>query len=397
MNKSVKIIWLLSLAHALNDTLQSVVTASYPLIKEELSLSFSQIGFITFFYQISASILQPLLGGYFDKHPNPRALIAGVIASAIGIIIISQAQSYPLILLAVSLLGMGSSIFHPEASRLTRIAAKGREGYSQSLFQVGGNVGSAMGPLIVVFILSMRGREDFAYCLILSAISIYCVSRISHWAKKASPLHQAMQKASNIRNPFSKRKTIIIIAGLLLLMSSKFIYVESLRSYFNFYLIEKFDLSISQSQLVLFLFLISTAAGTITGGHFSDRIGHRRMIWISILGASPFALMLPHAGLQGCIVLSMIAGFILASAFPTMVVYAQKLLPRKIGLVSGLFFGFAFGIAGISSTLVGYLADIYGLERIFDYWAYTPLLGFIALFLPDAEKTKTNIEIQPSH
>jgi FSR family fosmidomycin resistance protein-like MFS transporter len=384
-----RILLALSAAHCMNDALQSVIPAVYPVLKEELALSFGQIGLITLVYQSSASVFQPLTGLYFDKRPSPFSLPLGMLFTLAGLVSLALATTLPWVLASVFTVGIGSSTFHPEASRLTYLASGGRRGLAQSLFQVGGNVGGSLGPLLVALWIAPYGRRHMADFALLAGLAIGVMLPVSHWYRqRLLLLRQGRQSSSpgRLSPPLPRGKTVRSILVLLFLIFSKYIYMASLSGYYTFYLMEKFGLGIQHSQFLLFVFALSTAAGTLIGGPVGDRIGRKYVIWASILGAAPFALLMPHADLFGTVVLTFCSGLVLASAFPAILVYAQELLPYKLGLVSGLFFGFAFGVAGIASAVLGRMADLYGIEAVYRACAYMPLLGLIAWFLPDLKK-----------
>lgn len=382
-----RILFAISFAHLLNDMMQSVIPSIYPMIKENYQLSFSQIGWITFTFQLTASLLQPFVGHYTDRNPKPYSFAIGMLFTLSGMVLLASASSYPGLLLAVALVGTGSSIFHPEASKVAYFASGGKRGLAQSIFQIGGNTGSAIGPLLVAAIVIPAGQRHVLWFLVAASLGILVLMRVGNWYKthlfvRASNKHHLQEKKPTL----SKQRVIASIVILLLLIFSKYFYLTSITSYYTFYLIQKFNLSVQQSQFHLFLFLASVAVGTLAGGPLGDRFGRKIIIWVSILGIAPFTLMLPHANLFWTSVLSIIIGVIMASAFSAILVYAQELLPGKIGLVSGLFFGFAFGIAGIGSALLGKLADYAGLATVFELCAYLPLLGIITAFLPNLKK-----------
>lgn len=378
----------LSISHCLNDLLQAVITASYPLFKEDLGLSFAQIGLITLIYQMSASVFQPITGLLFDKRPLAWSLPIGMTFSLVGLICLAFSSSIHLIMASVFLIGIGSSVLHPEASRITFLASGGKRGLAQSLFQVGGNLGGSLGPLLVALVVAPYGRHNIALFAILACIAILVMIPICRWYR--SYLNHIKRRPAQakafIERPLSPRMTYFAIAILLVLIFSKHIYMASLNSYYTFYLIDKFDVSIQQSQLFLFVFLFATAAGTLLGGPIGDRIGRKYVIWVSIVGTAPFSLLMPHVGLAWTVALSFCAGLILSSAFPAILLYAQELLPNKLGLISGLFFGFAFGVAGIASAVLGNMADKFGIEAIYNACAFMPLLGLVAWFLPDLKR-----------
>lgn len=374
--------------HCLNDLLQSVVSAVYPMLKEDLSLSFAQIGLITLVYQIAASVFQPLVGLAFDRRPYVGSLPLGMVFSTAGIALFAFAMSLPVVLVAVFLVGVGSSTLHPEASRITSLASHGRRGLAQSIFQVGGNFGTSIGPLAVALVVAPHGRRYVALFLIVSAMAFYVMRTICRWYSGylAAAAKTGREKTSQRRAPLSYGRTVFAISVLLVLIFSKYIYMASLTNYYTFYLIDRFGVSIKSSQILLFVFLVATAAGTLAGGPVGDRYGRKPVIWASILGTAPFSLLMPHCGLAATVVLSFCAGFMLSSAFPAILLYSQELLPNKLGLVSGLFFGFAFGVAGVASAVLGEFADVYGINAIFDFCAYMPLIGLVACFLPNLKK-----------
>jgi FSR family fosmidomycin resistance protein-like MFS transporter len=383
-----RILIALSIVHCMNDSLQSIISAVYPILKNDLALSFGQIGLITLVYQSSASVFQPLVGLYFDKRPSPWSLPMGMLFTLTGLLSMAFADTLPWVMGSVFFIGMGSSTFHPEASRLTSLASGGKRGLAQSLFQVGGNVGGSLGPLLVALWIAPYGRQHIADFALLAAIGICVMLPISRWYRRRLQLLRKGDPSLAARQapPLSKGKTVFSIVILSLLIFSKYIYTASLSSFYTFYLIEKFDVTVQHSQLLLFVFCISTAIGTLIGGPVGDKIGRKYVIWGSILGAAPFALLMPHANLFWTVVLTFCVGMIIASAFPAILVYAQELLPYKLGLVSGLFFGFAFGIAGVASAVLGNMADRYGIEAIYNICAYMPLLGLITWLLPDLKK-----------
>jgi FSR family fosmidomycin resistance protein-like MFS transporter len=386
-----RILIALSAAHCMNDALQSVISAAYPILRDDLSLSFGQIGLITLVYQSSASVFQPLTGLYFDRWPSPWSLPGGMVFTLAGLLSLAFADTLPWVLASVFTVGIGSSTFHPEASRLTSLASGGKRGLAQSLFQVGGNIGGSLGPLLVALWIAPYGRRHIADFALLAAIAICVMWPVSRWYRQRLLLLRQGGGGRSADNPFApplpKGKTILSILILLFLIFSKYIYTASLSSFYTFYLIEKFDVSVQHSQLLLFVFAFSTAIGTLIGGPIGDRIGRKYVIWASILGTAPFALLMPHANLFWTVVLSFCIGLVIASAFPAILVYAQELLPYKLGLVSGLFFGFAFGVAGIASAVLGKMADLYGIEAIYNLCAYLPLLGLITWFLPNLKKS----------
>lgn len=387
-----RILVALSICHCLNDTLQSVISAVYPLFKEDLGLSFAQIGLITLVYQSAASVCQPLTGLFFDKWPSAWSLPTGMSFTLVGLLSLAFANTLPLVLCSVALVGIGSSVFHPEASRLTSLASGGKRGLAQSLFQVGGNLGGSLGPLLAAVFVAPYGRRHIALFTILAFTAIMVMIPVGHWYKSfLLRLRKAEGETlkTSVCRPLPMGKTVFSIAILLILIFSKYIYMASLNSYYTFYLIHKFGVSVQASQLYLFVFLIATAIGTLLGGPIGDRVGRKYVIWASILGAAPFTLIMPHVeNLYLTTVLSFCVGLILSSAFPAILVYAQELLPYKLGLISGLFFGFAFGVAGIASAVLGNMADRYGIEAVYNVCGYMPLIGLVTWFLPDLKKKR---------
>ena len=387
-----RILVALSICHCLNDTLQSVISAVYPLFKEDLGLSFAQIGLITLVYQSAASVCQPVTGLFFDKWPSAWSLPTGMSFTLVGLLSLAFANTLPLVLCSVALVGIGSSVFHPEASRLTSLASGGKRGLAQSLFQVGGNLGGSLGPLLAAVFVAPYGRRHIALFTILAFTAIMVMIPVGHWYKSfLLRLRKAEGETlkTSVCRPLPMGKTVFSIAILLILIFSKYIYMASLNSYYTFYLIHKFGVSVQASQLYLFVFLIATAIGTLLGGPIGDRVGRKYVIWASILGAAPFTLIMPHVeNLYLTTILSFCVGLTLSSAFPAILVYAQELLPYKLGLISGLFFGFAFGVAGIASAVLGNMADRYGIEAVYNVCGYMPLIGLVTWFLPDLKKKR---------
>ena len=378
----------LSMSHLLNDLLQSVLTASYPLLKEDLALNFAQIGTITLVYQLAASVFQPVVGLFFDKYPVSWSLTLATTFTMLGIVGLAYAPSMLLILISVFIIGLGSSVLHPEASRITSLASGGKRGLAQSLFQVGGNLGGSLGPLLLALLVAPYGRNRIVVFVLFALFAYIVAHPIGKWFKgylEQMKVQHVEMKVQNER-PLSTGLTLFAIFILMILIFSKYIYMASLTSYYTFYLIERFGVSVQLSQICLFVFLVATAVGTLVGGPVGDRIGRKSVIWISILGTAPFSLLMSHVGLWATVALSFCVGFMLSSAFPAILLYAQELLPYRLGLVSGLFFGFAFGIAGIASAVLGNYADTYGIEMVYKVCAYTPLLGLVAWFLPELKK-----------
>jgi MFS transporter, FSR family, fosmidomycin resistance protein len=376
----------ISFSHFLNDMMQSLIVAIYPLLKGEFHLSFAQVGVITLTYQICASVLQPLIGVYTDKHPKPYSLSLGMGFTLIGMATLAFASNYASVLAAAAMIGAGSSIFHPESSRIARLASGGRHGLAQSIFQVGGNAGSAMGPLLAAWIIIPHGQSSLAWFTLAAVLAIVVLARVGAWYKRQHiDRVGAAKSAAPIASPVSSRQVAWSIGILVVLIFSKYFYIASISSFYSFYLIEKFHVSVQSAQIHLFVFLFAMALGTLFGGPIGDRIGRKRVIWVSILGVAPFTLLLPFVDLAWTGVLTFLIGLILSSAFSAIVVFAQELMPGKVGAVSGLFFGFAFGIGGIGAAVLGGLADQRGIEFVYRACAYLPLLGMVAALLPDIE------------
>jgi FSR family fosmidomycin resistance protein-like MFS transporter len=376
----------ISFSHFLNDMMQSLIVAIYPLLKGEFHLSFVQIGVITLTYQICASVLQPAIGVYTDKHPKPYSLSVGMGFTLIGMLTLAFAPNYASVLAAAALIGAGSSIFHPESSRIARLASGGRHGLAQSIFQVGGNAGTAMGPLLAAWIIIPHGQASLAWFTLAAMLAIAVLARVGAWYKRQHLDHSGGSRSRPVvSSPVSARRVAWSIGILVVLIFSKYFYIASISSFYSFYLIEKFHLSVQSAQIYLFVFLFAMALGTLFGGPIGDRIGRKRVIWASILGAAPFTILLPFVDLMWTGILSFVIGLILSSAFSAIVVFAQELMPGKVGAVSGLFFGFAFGIGGIGAAVLGGLADQHGIEFVYRICAYLPLLGMVAAFLPDIE------------
>jgi FSR family fosmidomycin resistance protein-like MFS transporter len=377
------ILFALSFAHLVNDTLQSLIPAIYPILKTELRLDYSHIGLITLTNQLTASLLQPFVGAFTDKHPQPFSLALGMASTLAGLVVLAIAPNLALVLIGVALVGIGSSVFHPEASRVAHLSSGGRFGFAQSVFQVGGNAGSSLGPLLAAAIVVYRGQ--IVWFSLLALLGIVVLARIGIWYRNSLAHHHAAKRHASLhRETGLTRKRVIFSLGILIvLVFSKYFYLASMSSYYTFFLIQKFDLSVRDSQLYLFIFLAAIAAGTFLGGPVGDRIGRKAVIWVSILGVAPFALALPYANLFWCAVLSAIIGVILASAFSAILVYAQELVPGKVGTMSGLFFGLAFGLGGIGSAVLGVLADRHGIPFVFHICSYLPLIGLLTAFLPN--------------
>ncbi len=379
------ILFSVAIAHLLNDLLQAVIPAVYPILKDKYDLTFTQIGLITFSYQLAASILQPFVGFYTDKKPKPYSKIFGMLFTLAGIILLSYAVSFGVILVSVVLVGIGSSIFHPEASRVSYLASGGKRGLAQSIFQIGGNTGTAIGPLLIAWIVVPNDQHYIIWFSIIAILAIGVLWRIGNWYRSHLSL-TAGTKKEIVLPDLSQRRIAISVIILLVLIFSKYFYVASITSYFTFYLIDKFHLTVQDAQYHLFIFLLALAIGTLLGGPLGDKFGRKYVIWFSVLGVAPFALMLPYADLFWTTILSVIIGTLLASAFPAILVYAQELLPKKLGMVSGLFYGFAFGMGGLGAALLGYLAEKTSINYVYDICAYLPLIGIIAMFLPNLKK-----------
>ena len=377
----MRVIGACALAHLINDLIQAVLPAIYPMLKLNYGLSFAQIGLITLTFQLTASLLQPWVGYHTDRHPKPWLLPAGSLCTLVGILMLAFVGSFPAILLASALVGIGSSTFHPEASRIARLASGGRYGLAQSTFQVGGNAGTAFGPLLAAAIIIPYGQGNVAWFGLFAAFAIVVLYGLSRWYRHHLTLFK-LKQGGVATHGLSAGRVKFALLILALLVFSKYFYMASFTSYFTFFLIEKFDLSVASSQLYLFLFLGAVAAGTFFGGPIGDRIGRKQVIWFSILGVAPFSLLLPHVGLFWTGVLSMVIGFILASAFSAIVVFAQELMPGNVGMIAGLFFGLMFGFGGIGGALLGYLADIHGIEEVFLICSFLPLLGILTALLP---------------
>ncbi|BAN47790.1 MFS transporter [Metapseudomonas resinovorans] len=380
----MRVIGACALAHLINDLIQAVLPSIYPMLKESYGLTFTQVGLITLTFQLTASLLQPWVGYHTDRHPKPWLLPVGSLCTLAGILMLAFVGSFPAILLASALVGIGSSTFHPEASRIARLASGGRYGLAQSTFQVGGNAGSAFGPLLAAAIVIPYGQGSVAWFGLFAVFAIVVLYGLSRWYRNHLDLFKLKQGTKATHGLSQKRVTFALVV-LALLVFSKYFYMASFTSYFTFYLIERFDLSVASSQLHLFLFLGAVAAGTFFGGPIGDRIGRKAVIWFSILGVAPFTLALPYVDLFWTGVLSMIIGFILASAFSAIVVFAQELVPGNVGMIAGLFFGLMFGFGGIGAALLGHLADIHGIEYVYTLCSFLPLLGVLTILLPSTK------------
>ncbi|MBI1842616.1 MAG: MFS transporter [Verrucomicrobia bacterium] len=384
---ALRILLAVSFCHLLNDSIQALIPAIYPLLKESFQLSYTQIGMITFAFQMVGSVLQPVVGLYTDKHPKPFSLVYGMAVTLGGLILLALAPSYPVVLAAAACVGLGSAIFHPESSRLARMASGGRHGFAQALFQVGGNAGTALGPLLAAGIIVPRGQRHILWFSVIAFAGMFILSKVGRWYQ--GHLIAASRRGAPTHVPssgLSRRKIGLTLCVLLCLMFSKFIYLASMTSYYTFYLMQRFSVSVQESQVYLFIFLVAGAVGTFVGGPLGDRIGRKQVIWLSILGVAPFTLALPYVGLAGTAALSVFIGLIMASAFPAILVFATELLPGRVGLIAGLFFGLAFGLAGIGSALLGKLADARSIQFVMNACSYLPLIGLLTWFLPDLRK-----------
>ncbi len=370
-----------SFVHLLNDLIQAILPAIYPMLKQDYALSFTQIGLITLIFQLTASLLQPAVGLYTDKHPKPFLLPLGMLFTLLGLVLLSVVGSFPLLLLASAMIGLGSSTFHPEASRVARMASGGRYGFAQGLFQVGGNAGSALGPLLAAIIIMPRGQGSIGWFCLFAIVGIMVLLRVSRWVVSSNARLQ-LRAAATMGNGLTTRQTRRALLVLALLVFSKYVYMTCLSNFYTFYLIETFAVSVATSQLYLFLFLAAVAVGTVLGGPIGDKIGRKPVIWVSILGAAPLALLLPYSNLAGVAILTVLIGLIMSSAFSAIIVFAQELMPAKIGMISGVFYGMMFGISGIAAALLGMLADASSISTIFKLCAWFPLLGMLAFWLP---------------
>jgi FSR family fosmidomycin resistance protein-like MFS transporter len=382
-----KVLGAISVAHMMNDMIQSILLAIYPMFKTNFALSFAQVGLLTLTYQVAASLFQPAIGLYTDKRPLPYSLPVGMGFTLSGLLLMSVAPSYSFLLLAAALVGTGSSVFHPESSRVARMASGGRHGLAQSLFQVGGNLGSALGPLLAALVVIPYGQRSVAWFSLAALFGIVVLTGIGRWyaANRWRLKSKARKEGAAV---LSRPRVAFTLGVLAVLIFSKYFYLASLNSYFTFYLIDKFGLTVRSAQLFLFLFLAAVAAGTVIGGPVGDRIGRKAVIWTSILGVAPFTLMLPHANLFWTGALVVIIGLVLASAFSAILVYAQELVPGKVGMIAGIFFGFAFGMGGVGAAVLGHLADVTSIGFVYKVCSFLPLLGLCAALLPDVEGRK---------
>ena len=382
----VPVLAAISLCHLLNDLMQSLLPAAFPVLHRDFALSFGQIGLLSLIYQITASILQPLVGLYTDRRPQPYSLPVAMLASMTGLLTLAFGASFHTLLVGAALLGLGSSIFHPESSRIARLASGGAHGLAQSVFQVGGNVGSALGPLAAAFVVLPRGQHGLAWATPVALAGIVVMIGLSRWYRGAGHASRPATRAAAFHAEISNAQVWRAMGVLVMLLFSKYIYLASITNYYPFYLMERFGLTTKAAQLYQFVFFAAVAIGTIIGGPIGDRIGRKRVIWASILGVLPFTLALPHAGLAATVVLSVIIGVVIASAFPAIVVYAQDLIPGRTGMVSGVFFGLAFGIGGIGAALLGGLADRTGIGFVYQLCAFLPAIGLLTALLPNIER-----------
>ena len=376
----------ISFSHLLNDMVQSLIPSIYPILKTSFHLDFGQVGLITLTYQITASLLQPFVGTFTDRKPQPYSLPIGMGFTLAGLVVLSLAKNFEMLIIGSAMVGMGSAVFHPESTRVARMASGGQHGLAQSVFQVGGNAGSAMGPLLAAFIVLPRGQGSIAWFSLAALLGIFVLVMVGNWYKHHERQRAVRRKTEVSRHALPTNKIVLSIAVLIALIFSKYFYLASLTSYYTFYLIERFHVDVQSSQIYLFVFLGAVALGTLIGGPVGDRIGRKYVIWASILGVLPFTLALPHVDLFWTVVLSVVIGLILSSAFSAILVYAQELLPGKVGMIAGLFFGFAFGMGGLGAALLGELADHRGIEYVYQLCAWLPAIGLLTVFLPDLHR-----------
>ena len=384
---ATRILFAVSFCHLLNDAIQALIPAIYPLLKESFNLSFTQIGLITLTFQMVGSVFQPVVGLYTDRHPKPYSLVFGMGVTLCGLILLALAPTYPIVTVAAGLVGLGSAVFHPESSRMARLASGGRHGFAQSLFQVGGNAGTALGPLLAAWVIVPRGQRYILCFSLLAFAAMFILAKVGNWYAGQLAVPAGRGTGARIDSAGVSRRTVILSVGvLLLLMFSKFFYLASMTNYYTFYLMHRFGIPVDAAQVRLFVFLVAGTAGTLIGGPVGDRIGRKQVIWISILGVAPFSLLLPYTSLGWATILSVVIAIIMASAFQAILVYATELLPGKVGLMAGLFFGLAFGLAGIGSAVLGRLADLTSIEFVFQVCSYLPLIGLLTGFLPEVGK-----------
>jgi FSR family fosmidomycin resistance protein-like MFS transporter len=383
----------ISFSHFLNDTMQSLLPAIYPTLKTKFSLSFGEIGLLTFVFQVTASLLQPIVGMVTDKRPQPYSLAAGMGFTMLGLIMLSRAGSFSMLLVAAGMIGIGSSIFHPESSRVARLSSGGRHGLAQSIFQVGGNFGTAIGPVLAAFIVVPNGQGSILWFSAIALVGMVVLSLVGRWYQNRMATNRRRPRAAmHAHEALPPAKVALTMAILIALVFSKFFYLASISSYYTFYLIHRFGLSIQHAQLMLFVFLGAAALGTVIGGPIGDRLGRKVVIWVSILGVLPFTLALPFVGIGGTLVLSFIIGFVLSSAMPAMIVYAQELVPGRVGLISGLFFGLAFGMGGLGAAAIGVIADHYGIVVTYRLCSILPAIGLLAMFLPHIQVPQHGVD-----
>lgn len=382
-NSTLSILLAVSFCHLLNDSIQALLPAIYPLLKASFDLSFAQIGIITLTFQMVGSVFQPFVGHYTDRNPKPYSLVAGMGITLLGLVALALAPNYGAILAAAAMIGLGSAIFHPESSRLARLASGGRHGFAQSLFQVGGNAGTSLGPLLAAFVITRYGRRHILWFTLIALAGMIILSRVGAWYQRHLKERLSSTYAHPPHHAVAWPKVLRGLSILLCLMFSKFFYLASMTNYYTFYVIHKFVLTVPQAQFYLFLFLFAGVVGTFVGGPVGDKLGRKFVIWISILGVAPFSIMLPHVNLLGTAILSVINGLVLASAFPAILVYATELLPGKVGTIAGLFFGLAFGMAGIASAVLGKVADATSISFVIELCSFLPLIGLLTVFLPE--------------
>ena len=385
------VILAVSFCHMLNDVMQSLLAALYPMLKADYGLAFWQIGLLTFAFQVTASLLQPVVGLYTDRRPMPYSLPFGMASTMCGLLLLSSAHAYPLLLAGAALIGIGSAIFHPESSRVARMASGGRYGLAQSVFQVGGNFGTAIGPLLAAFIVVPRGQGSVAWFSLAALLGMIVLWQVGAWYSRYQAAAAKRPRPPELAK--LPRKTVVVaLVVLAMLTFTKNIYTASISSYYTFYTIEKFGITVQTSQVLLFVFLGAAALGTVLGGPIGDRFGAKKVIWFSILGILPFTLAMPYVDLTGTIILSALAGLILASAFPAIVVFAQELVPGRVGMIAGIFFGFAFGMGGIAAAVLGVVADRWGIDFVFRICSFLPLLGLLTIFLPNMSEMREKMD-----